>query len=408
MMASLNMRILKMIMNNKKVLLGVSGGIAVYKALDVISRLKKKGIEVKVIMTKSATEFVTPLSFQSLSENPVVIDMFDEPKAWEIQHISLAKWADLVVVVPATANIIGKVANGIADDMLSTTIMATKAEVIFCPAMNTNMYENKIVQKNMATLKDLGYGFINPASGRLACGDIGRGKLENTEIIAEKIIKKLSSKSRDFEGKNVLVTAGPTIVPIDPVRYLTNRSTGKMGYEIAKEARDRGANVTLISGPTSLDIPTGVNFIKVNTNEEMLNAVLDNFNDSNIVVKSAAVADFNVKEYSKEKIKKTDSNLVIELERDKDILETLGKQKTNQIIVGFAAESSNVIENSKSKLKRKNIDYIVANDITSNDTGFASDDNKVTIISSLGDVISLDKMSKREVAKNIFDMIKGR
>ena len=397
-----------MIMNNKKVLLGVSGGIAVYKALDVISRLKKKGIEVKVIMTKSATEFVTPLSFQSLSENPVVIDMFDEPKAWEIQHISLAKWADLVVVVPATANIIGKVANGIADDMLSTTIMATKAKVIFCPAMNTNMYENKIVQKNMATLKDLGYGFINPASGRLACGDIGRGKLENTEIIAEKIIKKLSSKSRDFEGKNVLVTAGPTIVPIDPVRYLTNRSTGKMGYEIAKEARDRGANVTLISGPTSLDIPTGVNFIKVNTNEEMLNAVLDNFNDSNIVVKSAAVADFNVKEYSKEKIKKTDSNLVIELERDKDILETLGKQKTNQIIVGFAAESSNVIENSKSKLKRKNIDYIVANDITSNDTGFASDDNKVTIISSLGDVISLDKMSKREVAKNIFDMIKGR
>ena len=397
-----------MIMNNKKVLLGVSGGIAVYKALEVISRLKKKGIEVKVIMTKSATEFVTPLSFQSLSENPVVIDMFDEPKAWEIQHISLAKWADLVVVVPATANIIGKVANGIADDMLSTTIMATKAEVIFCPAMNTNMYENKIVQKNMATLKDLGYGFINPASGRLACGDIGRGKLENTEIIAEKIIKKLSSKSRDFEGKNVLVTAGPTIVPIDPVRYLTNRSTGKMGYEIAKEARDRGANVTLISGPTSLDIPTGINFIKVNTNEEMLNAVLDNFNDSNIVVKSAAVADFNVKEYSKEKIKKTDSNLVIELERDKDILETLGKQKTNQIIVGFAAESSNVIENAKAKLKRKNIDYIVANDITSNDTGFASDDNKVTIISSLGDVISLDKMSKREVAKNIFDMIKGR
>ncbi len=397
-----------MIMNNKKVLLGVSGGIAVYKALDVISRLKKKGIEVKVIMTKSATEFVTPLSFQSLSENPVVIDMFDEPKAWEIQHISLAKWADLVVVVPATANIIGKVANGIADDMLSTTIMATKAKVIFCPAMNTNMYENKIVQKNMATLKDLGYGFINPASGRLACGDIGCGKLENTEIIAEKIIKKLSSKSRDFEGKNVLVTAGPTIVPIDPVRYLTNRSTGKMGYEIAKEARDRGANVTLISGPTSLDIPTGVNFIKVNTNEEMLNAVLDNFNDSNIVVKSAAVADFNVKEYSKEKIKKTDSNLVIELERDKDILETLGKQKTNQIIVGFAAESSNVIENAKAKLKRKNINYIVANDITSNDTGFASDDNKVTIISSLGDVISLDKMSKREVAKNIFDMIKGR
>lgn len=392
----------------KKVLIGVSGGIAVYKALDVISRLRKKDIEVKVIMTKSATEFVTPLSFQSLSQNPVVVDMFEEPKAWEIQHISLAKWADLVVIVPATANIIGKVANGIADDMLSTTIMATKADVVFCPAMNTNMYENKVVKRNISTLKDLGYKFIDPASGRLACGDTGRGKLEDTEIIAEKIIKKLNSRNNDLEGKNVLVTAGPTIVPIDPVRYLTNRSTGKMGYEIAKEAKDRGANVTLISGPTNLEVPVGVNLIKVNTNEEMFNAVLSNFENSDIVVKSAAVADFKAKRYSKEKIKKTDSDLVVEFERDRDILETIGKQKTNQIIVGFAAESSNVVENAKGKLKRKNIDYIVANDITSNDTGFASNDNKVTIISNLGDVVSLDKMSKREVAKNIFDMIKGR
>ncbi|MDO4534774.1 MAG: bifunctional phosphopantothenoylcysteine decarboxylase/phosphopantothenate--cysteine ligase CoaBC [Clostridium perfringens] len=394
--------------SNKRVLIGVSGGIAVYKALDIISRLRKSNIEVKVIMTKSSTEFVTPLSFQSLSQNPVVTDMFDEPKAWEIQHISLAKWADLVVIVPATANIIGKVANGIADDMLSTTIMATKAEVIFCPAMNTNMYENKVVQKNIAALKELGYGFIDPASGRLACGDTGRGKLEDTKIIAEKIINRLSIEDKDLKGQNILVTAGPTIVPIDPVRYLTNRSTGKMGYEIAREARDRGANVTLISGPTTLDIPKGINFIKVNTNEEMYNAVLDNFKNSDIVIKSAAVADFKTKEYSKEKIKKTDLNLVIEFERDKDILETLGKQKTNQIIVGFAAESSNVIENAKGKLKRKNIDYIVANDITSSDTGFASNDNKVTIISSLGEVTSLDKMSKREVAKNIFNMIKGR
>lgn len=393
--------------NIKKVLIGVSGGIAVYKALDVISRLRKNDIEVKVIMTKSATEFVTPLSFQSLSQNIVTVDMFDEPKAWEIQHISLAKWADLVVIVPATANIIGKVANGIADDMLSTTIMATKSEVVFCPAMNTNMYENKVVQKNISTLKDLGYSFIEPSSGRLACGDTGCGKLQDTVIIAEEIIKKLN-KAKDLEGQNVLVTAGPTIVPIDPVRYLTNRSTGKMGYEIAKEARDRGANVTLVSGPTNLEIPQGVNFIKVNTNEEMFSAVLDNFKNSNIVIKSAAVADFKAKEYSTEKIKKTDSNLIVEFERDKDILETLGKSKTNQIIVGFAAESSNVVENAKGKLKRKNLDYIVANDITSKDTGFASNDNKVTIISSLGDVISLDKMSKREVAKNIFDMIKGR
>ncbi len=394
--------------NSKRVLIGVSGGIAVYKALDVISKLRKNDIEVKVIMTKSSTEFVTPLSFQSLSQNPVVTDMFDEPKAWEIQHISLAKWADLVVIVPATANIIGKVANGIADDMLSTTIMATKAEVVFCPAMNTNMYENKVVQKNIATLKDLGYGFINPASGRLACGDTGRGKLEDTQIIVEKIIEKLSLENKDLEGKNILVTAGPTIVPIDPVRYLTNRSTGKMGYEIAKEARDRGANVTLISGPTALEVPKGINFIRVNTNEEMFNVVLDNFKNSDIVIKSAAVADFKVKEYSKEKIKKTNSNLNIEFKRDKDILETLGKEKTNQIIVGFAAESNNIIENAKSKLKRKNIDYIVANDITSSDTGFASNDNKVTIISSLGEVTYLEKMSKREVAKNIFNMIKGR
>ena len=394
--------------SSKRVLIGVSGGIAVYKALDVISRLRKNDVEVKVIMTKSSTEFVKPLSFQSLSQNSVVTDMFDEPKAWEIQHISLAKWADLVVVVPATANIIGKVANGIADDMLSTTIMATKAEVVFCPAMNTNMYENKVVQKNITTLKGLGYGFINPASGRLACGDTGRGKLEDTQVIAEKIIEKLNLDNKDLEGKNVLVTAGPTIVPIDPVRYLTNKSTGKMGYEIAKEARDRGANVTLISGPTALDIPSGIKFIKVNTNEEMFNEVLANFKNSDIVVKSAAVADFKVKEYSKEKIKKTDSNLNIEFERDRDILQTLGKEKTNQIIVGFAAESTNVIENAKSKLKRKNIDYIVANDITSSDTGFASNDNKVTIISSLGEVTSLDKMSKREVAKNIFDIIKGR
>lgn len=397
-----------MMKNSKRVLIGVSGGIAVYKALDVISKLRKNDIEVKVIMTKSSTEFVTPLSFQSLSQNPVVTDMFDEPKAWEIQHISLAKWADLVVIVPATANIIGKVANGIADDMLSTTIMATKAEVVFCPAMNTNMYENKVVQKNIATLKDLGYGFINPASGRLACGDTGRGKLEDTQIIVEKIIEKLSLENKDLEGKNILVTAGPTIVPIDPVRYLTNRSTGKMGYEIAKEARDRGANVTLISGPTALEVPKGINFIRVNTNEEMFNVVLDNFKNSDIVIKSAAVADFKVKEYSKEKIKKTNSNLNIEFKRDKDILETLGKEKTNQIIVGFAAESNNIIENAKSKLKRKNIDYIVANDITSSDTGFASNDNKVTIISSLGEVTYLEKMSKREVAKNIFNMIKGR
>ncbi|HAT4306337.1 bifunctional phosphopantothenoylcysteine decarboxylase/phosphopantothenate--cysteine ligase CoaBC [Clostridium perfringens] len=395
-------------MKDKKcVVVGVSGGVAVYKALDVISRLRKKDVEVHVIMTKSATEFVTPLSFQSLSQNMVITDMFAEPKAWEIQHISLAKKADLMLIVPATANIIGKVANGIADDMLSTTIMATKAPVVFCPAMNTNMYENPIVQRNINLLKELGYEFIEPASGRLACGDEGKGKLQDTEIIAEETLRRLHS-TNDLVGKKVVVTAGPTIVPIDPVRILTNRSSGKMGYSIAEEARDRGAEVVLISGPTSLRKPNGIKVIDVKTNEDMFNAIKNEFEDADIVIKSAAVADYKAKNYSSEKIKKTGDDLNLIFERDRDILKTLGDMKENQILVGFAAESSNLKENAKGKLERKNLDYIVANDISKPETGFASDENKVTIISKSGEEVSLEKMSKREVAKNIFDIIKGR
>ena len=395
-------------MKDKKcVVVGVSGGVAVYKALDVISRLRKKDVEVHVIMTKSATEFVTPLSFQSLSQNMVITDMFAEPKAWEIQHISLAKKADLMLIVPATANIIGKVANGIADDMLSTTIMATKAPVVFCPAMNTNMYENPIVQRNISLLKELGYEFIEPASGRLACGDEGKGKLQDTEIIAEETLRRLHS-TKDLLGKKVVVTAGPTIVPIDPVRILTNRSSGKMGYSIAEEARDRGAEVVLISGPTSLRKPNGIKVIDVKTNEDMFNAIKNEFKDADIVIKSAAVADYKAKNYSNEKIKKTGDDLNLIFERDRDILKTLGDMKENQILVGFAAESSNLKENAKGKLERKNLDYIVANDISKSETGFASDENKVTIISKSGEEVSLEKMSKREVAKNIFDIIKGR
>lgn len=395
-------------MKDKKcVVVGVSGGVAVYKALDVISRLRKKDVEVHVIMTKSATEFVTPLSFQSLSQNMVITDMFAEPKAWEIQHISLAKKADLMLIVPATANIIGKVANGIADDMLSTTIMATKAPVVFCPAMNTNMYENPIVQRNISLLKELGYEFIEPASGRLACGDEGKGKLQDTEIIAEETLRRLHS-TKDLLGKKVVVTAGPTMVPIDPVRILTNRSSGKMGYSIAEEARDRGAEVVLISGPTSLRKPNGIKVIDIKTNEDMFNAIKDEFKDADIVIKSAAVADYKAKNYSNEKIKKTGDDLNLIFERDRDILKTLGDMKKNQILVGFAAESSNLKENAKGKLERKNLDYIVANDISKSETGFASDENKVTIISKSGEEVSLEKMSKREVAKNIFDIIKGR
>lgn len=395
-------------MKDKKcVVVGVSGGVAVYKALDVISRLRKKDVEIHVIMTKSATEFVTPLSFQSLSQNMVITDMFAEPKAWEIQHISLAKKADLMLIVPATANIIGKVANGIADDMLSTTIMATKAPVVFCPAMNTNMYENPIVQRNISLLKELGYEFIEPASGRLACGDEGKGKLQDTEIIAEETLRRLHS-TKDLLGKKVVVTAGPTIVPIDPVRILTNRSSGKMGYSIAEEARDRGAEVVLISGPTSLRKPNGIKVIDIKTNEDMFNAIKNEFKDADIVIKSAAVADYKAKNYSNEKIKKTGDDLNLIFERDRDILKTLGDMKENQILVGFAAESSNLKENAKGKLERKNLDYIVANDISKPETGFASDENKVTIISKSGEEVSLEKMSKREVAKNIFDIIKGR
>lgn len=391
---------------SKCVVIGVTGGIAVYKALDVISALRKKDIEVHVIMTESASKFVNPLTFQSISQNMVVTDMFAEPKAWEIQHISLAQKADLMLIAPATANIIGKVANGIADDMLSTTIMAAaKAKVIFAPAMNTNMYQNKIVQGNIEKLKSYGYDFIEPASGRLACGDVGIGKLADVNTIVERVLTELSDKEQDLKGKKVLVSAGPTIAPIDPVRYLTNRSTGKMGYAIAEEARDRGAEVILVSGPTNLNPPKNVRIINIKTNEEMKNEIFNNFEWADIVIKSAAVADYKPKEYSKEKIKKGEGDLNICLTRDNDILKSLGDIKTHQVLVGFAAESNDVLKNAEKKLKNKNLDFIVANDITSSDTGFGSEDNKVVIISKNNEKLELEKMSKKEVASNIFDMI---
>ena len=382
---------------SKCVVIGVTGGIAVYKALDVISALRKKDIEVHVIMTESASKFVNPLTFQSISQNMVVTDMFAEPKAWEIQHISLAQKADLMLVAPATANIIGKISNGIADDMLSTTIMATKAKVLIAPAMNTNMYENKIVQNNISKLKDFGYKFIEPASGRLACGDVGIGKLADVNTIVERVLEELEEKEQDLLGKKVLISAGPTIAPIDPVRYITNRSTGKMGYAIAQEARERGAEVVLVSGPTNLNPPKDVKIINIKTNEEMKNEILQYFEWADIVIKSAAVADYKPKEYSEEKIKKGDGDLNLCLTRDNDILKSLGEIKTHQILVGFAAESNNVLENANKKLKNKNLDFIVANDITSSDT--------VVILSKNDEKLELEKMSKKEVASNIFDMI---
>jgi len=388
----------------RNVVLGVSGGIAAYKALEIVSLLIKKDINVDVIMTESATKFITPLSFQSLSQNMVTCDMFTEPKAWEIQHISLAEKADVFLVAPVTANVIGKVANGIADDMLSTTILATRAKVIFAPAMNTNMYNNPIVQDNIKKLKSFGYEFIEPAEGRLACGTTGKGKLESPEVIVDRVLMELNEK-KDLLNKNVLITAGPTIAAIDPVRFITNRSSGKMGYAIAKEARNRGANVTLITGPTSLEPPNNINVIKVSTNQEMKNEVIKKFNEADIVIKSAAVADYKPKNYSSQKIKKGDGELCINFTRDNDILMELGNRKENQILVGFAAESQSLKENAISKLQRKNLDYIVANDITASDTGFGSEDNKVIILSKEGEEIHFDKMSKENIASNLFDII---
>lgn len=391
-------------LERKTVVVGVTGGVAAYKALDIVSKLKKSDIDVHVIMTDHATKFVNPLSFQSLSQNMVVTDMFAEPRAWEIQHISLAKKADLMLIVPATVNLLGKVANGIADDMLSTTIMATKASVVFAPAANTNMFLNPIVQNNIEKLKNYGYKFIEPEAGRLACGDTGAGKLADTQLISD-IVTSMLYDIKDLAGKRVLVTAGPTIAPIDPVRYITNNSSGKMGYAIAEEARDRGAEVVLVSGPCNLRIPFGMDVINVKYNYEMLKAVEEHLEHSDIVIKSAAVADYKPKNYSDKKIKKTSDVLTLEFEKDVDILKKIGSLKKEQILVGFAAESNDLIENAKSKLERKNLDYIVANDITCSDTGFSCNDNKVNVLCKDGRNISIPKMSKKMIARELFNII---
>lgn len=394
-------------LKNKTVVIGVSGGIAVYKALDVISRLRKLGVNVHVIMTKSATEFVTPLSFQSLSQNYVVCDMFEEPKTWDVEHISLAKKADVFLVAPATANVIGKIANGIADDMLTTTIMATKGKVLIAPAMNTNMYENPIVQKNISTLKELGYNFVEPESGRLACGDIGRGKLATPETIVDDVVNLLT-QSQDLKGKKIIVTAGPTIESIDPMRYITNRSTGKMGYSIANEAIKRGADVTLISGPTNLTPPQNLKkLVKIESAQDMYDAVINNLDENDVIIKSAAVADYKPKNYSNKKIKKSDDDLVIELDRNKDIAYEIGKIKNNKILVGFAAETNNLLENATNKIKKKNLDFIVANDLTKEGAGFGVDTNIVKIIDKEGNITDYPKMKKEEVANVILDKVKS-
>ncbi|MCT4597900.1 MAG: bifunctional phosphopantothenoylcysteine decarboxylase/phosphopantothenate--cysteine ligase CoaBC [Vallitalea sp.] len=393
-------------LKGKTVVIGISGGIAVYKVCDVVSRLKKLNANVHVIMTKSAKEFVAPLTFQSLSQQPVIEDMFDKVTKWDIEHIALAKAADIFLVAPATANIIGKIANGIADDMLSTTIMATKSPVLIAPAMNTNMYENPIVQNNMKKLEEYGYDFIEPDSGRLACGDKGIGKLASPEAIVENIKLKLL-QNNFLKGKKVLVTAGPTKESLDPVRYLTNHSSGKMGYAIAEAAILKGADVTLISGPVNINKPIGLkNFIQINTANEMFEAVTDNYLEQDIIIKSAAVADYRPATFSNNKIKKSNNDMNLTLTRNEDILKWIGKhKKEHQTIVGFAAETNDILHNGQKKLVKKNVDLMVINDISKPYAGFGTDTNQITLIDIYGGKQSYPIMQKKELANIILDYI---
>ena len=396
-------------LSNKTIIVGVTGGIAAYKACDVVSKLKKLNANIHVIMTESACEFVKPMTFQTLSNNFVINDMFKEPKTWEVEHIELAKRADAFLIVPATANFIGKLAAGIADDMLTTTVMATRAPVIIVPAMNTNMYTNRIVQANMDKLEDLGYRFIDPASGRLACGDIGAGKLADVDDILAFIVDffEKESEAKDLAGRRIMISAGPTIEAIDPVRYITNRSSGKMGYAIAKRAVARGAQVTLVSGKTDLEVPEGLaKFISIESADDLYENLIREFDYNDVVIQSAAVADYKPKSYSDKKIKKKDSDLSIELCRNKDIAQELGKIKGDKVLVGFAAETNDVLENAAKKVKKKNLDFIVANDLTMQGAGFSTETNIVKIIEADGRIKEYPKLLKSEVGDIILDKVR--
>jgi phosphopantothenoylcysteine decarboxylase/phosphopantothenate--cysteine ligase len=393
------------VLTGKNIVLGVTGGIAAYKSADLVSRLKKLDANVYVVMTAHAKAFVSPLTFQSLSQNYVVEDMFEAPRTWDVEHIALAKLADLYVVAPATANILAKMAAGIADDFLTTTILATQAPILVAPAMNTQMYLSPVTQRNMKMLEDLGVGFVAPGSGRLACGDEGVGKMAEPQQIVDEIIKLLTKKSAEalprlLEGKRVLITAGPTREALDPVRYLTNHSTGKMGYAIAEAAAAMGAETKLVSGPVELSAPQGVQRISVESARDMFEAVMSDLN-YDIIIMTAAVADYRPKTEQTQKIKKVEGDLTLELTRNPDILFEVGKVKAHQVLIGFAAETEHVLEHAAAKLRKKNLDMIVANDVTVKGAGFGSDTNVVTFITSDGEQTAFDQMEKSEVAKAI-------
>ena len=386
-------------MRGKHIIVAVSAGIAAYKAIEVVSRLRKKGAEVKVVMTQNATHIASPLTFGEISGHPVALDMFEQVHQWDVEHIALATWADAYVVVPATANVIGKIYAGIADDMLTTTIMATTAAKYLCPAMNTEMYNNLITQRNLEGLRSLGYHIMDPAEGWLACGITGVGRLPEPEAIVDWLEAKMCS-TNELEGTTILVTAGGTQESIDPVRYIGNRSSGKMGYAIAEQAAHMGAKVILVSAPTSLPIPSGVDFISVDSAVSMQEAVEARYNDVNVVIMAAAVSDFRVLHKAEQKIKKMES-MTIELVKNPDILQGLGSKKSHQILVGFAAETEHVIKYGQDKVAKKNLDMLVANDVSKSNAGFNVDTNEGYFLYPDKEPKEMPNMKKSDLARHI-------
>lgn len=394
-------------LKGKTVVLGVTGSIAAYKIANLASMLSKLHADIHVLMTENATNFINPITFETLTGHKCLIDTFDRNFQYSVEHVSLAKKADVVLVAPASANVIGKIANGIADDMLTTTVMACPCKKIISPAMNTNMYENSIVQENLDKLKRHGYEIIEPAVGLLACKDVGAGKLPSEEVLLEYILKEIRFE-KDMAGKKVLVTAGPTMEAIDPVRFISNHSTGKMGYAIARIAMQRGAEVTLVTGPTHLEIPPFVRTIPVTSAQDMFEAVASNAKEQDIIIKSAAVADYTPVSVANEKIKKMNGDSQISLKRTTDILKYLGENRTKeQFLCGFSMETENMLENSKKKLAKKNLDMVVANNLKVEGAGFGVDTNVVTLITK-EDVKELPRMTKEEVAIAILDTIRKK